>query len=103
MADHADPNPVGWGSKKFRVNLETVNRQGHLVPNRTQTTGNETVAEADNQKNTRGTWIPDKILNNHAALKHGDTFTASGEIAYKLKATYVTGSVNDVLQIVSES
>ncbi len=101
MADYADASPFGWGSKTFRVNLETVNRRGHIVPSRTVTSGNETVAEADNMKYTHSTFIPDLLINNRV-LRHGDTFTASGTIGYYLKRTYVTGSVDDVLQIVSE-
>ncbi len=102
MADYSDPNPVGWASKTFRVNLETVNRLGHLVPNAIQTRGNETVAEADNMKYTRSTFTPDGLMNNRV-FRHGDTFTVSGPTAHYLKTTYVLGSVDDLLQIVSES
>lgn len=100
MASYADPQPVGYYSVVFRVNLETVNRQGHLVPSNTQPIGNETVAEANNFKNTRSTWAPAMLLGNRV-LKHGDTFTASGSQAKYLKDLYVKGSVDDMLQVVS--
>jgi hypothetical protein len=102
MANYSDPQPVGYCKKTFRVNLETVNRQGHLVPNRTIVGSGESVAEADNQKTTRSTWLPDLLNNNHP-LKHGDTFDVSGIRAYKLKSLYVTGSPDDLLILVSES
>lgn len=91
----------------FRVNLETVNRQGFLQPSRTTLEGNETVSEADNMKNTRSIWLPGLLLNNHEGigpkgfLKHGDTFTVDGLQAAYLKKTYVTGAADDILQIVS--
>lgn len=99
----------------FEVNLETQNRTGHLVPNRLETAGNENVTEANNQKNTRSVWIPgiNTASNlggrlgpgsgNGSQFKHGDQFTVKGMKAVYLKKTYVTGSVDDVLKIVSES
>lgn len=116
----------------FQVNLETVGTPGWLQPNRTTTDGNETVSEASNMKNTRTIWIPGLMLSNYEGvggvhvdatgnigggpgeqfggnginqgyLHHGQQFTVKGLMAVYLKKTYVTGSVNDVLQIVSES
>jgi hypothetical protein len=91
----------------FRVNLETVNRQGHLVPNRTDTSGNETVSEADQQKNNRSIFIPGLTGGeNHSRYKHNDTFTVKGMKAVYLKKLYVsspTALPSDLLQIVSES
>lgn len=88
----------------FQVNLETLNRQGHLVPNRTGTAGNETVAEADYQKDHRSIYIPGLLGGeNHHRYKHGDQFTVKGMKAVYLKNLYVTGAVDDLLQIVSES
>jgi hypothetical protein len=51
----------------FQVNLETVNRQGHLVPNRTTTTGTETDAEADVQKDNRTIYIPGLLVGENRA------------------------------------
>ena len=87
----------------FRVNLETVDRQGHLVPNRTSTAGNESTSEADNLKNTRSTFIPGLLGAENVKLKHNDTFTVKGMKALYLKNLYVTGASSDLLQIVSES
>lgn len=93
----------------FRVNLETQDRQGFLQPNRTTVDGNETVSEADNVKSTRTIWLPNRLRNNYAGiapnnlLKHGDEFTVSDYDAIYLKNLYVTGSPDDVLQIVSQS
>lgn len=91
----------------FKVNLETQSRQSSLLPNRITLSGNETVTEAVNMKNTRTIYLPGLLNNNHtgttpASLHHGDTFVVSGLQAQYLKRTYVTGSVEDVLQIVSE-
>jgi len=91
----------------FRVNLETVDRQGHLVPNRTTTDGNESTSEADQQKNNRSIFIPGLLAGeNKDRLKHDDTFTVKGAKAVYLKKLYVTSPTalpSDLLQIVSES
>lgn len=99
----------------FQVNLDTQNRQGHLVPNRTETAGNETATEADNQMDTRTVWLPGAQAANNiggstgpvtgggSRFKHGDQFTVKGMKALYLKNLYVTGSIDDVLKIVSES
>lgn len=91
----------------FRVNLETVDRQGHLVPNRTTTSGNETTSEADQQKNNRSIYIPGLTgAENIQRLKHNDTFTVKGAKAVYLKKLHVTSPTalaSDLLQIVSES
>jgi len=92
----------------FRVNLETVNRQGFLQPNRTTLAGNETVSEADNMRITRTIYIPGLLQTNvqglgpKGYLHHGDTFVATDSQAMYLKKTYVLGQADDVLQIVSE-
>lgn len=93
----------------FRVNLETLARQSFVQPSRTTTDGNETVSEADNMKNTRTLFIPGLLRNNYEGvgptgyLHHGDEFTVSGLQAIYLKRTYVLGTSEDVLQIVSTS
>lgn len=87
----------------FQVNLETVDRQGHLVPNRTQAATGETVAEADQMKNTRSIYLPGLLVGeNKHRLKHGDQFTVKGLKAKYLKDLYTTGT-NPVLKVVSES
>ncbi len=114
MAQTTDSQP-NHPTIVFQVNLETVNRTGHLVPNRTEAATGETVAEADNMKNTRTLWLPGinaasniggrsgPGAGNGSNFKHGDQFTVKGMKAVYLKNLYVTGSVDDVLQIVSES
>jgi hypothetical protein len=93
----------------FKVNLETIGRTGFLQPNKTTISGNETVSEADNMRNTRSIFLPNLLRGNiegigpKGYLHHGDTFTATGYNAIYLKKTYVTGSLDDVLQIVSEN
>lgn len=93
----------------FRVNLETVNRQGFLQPNRTTLDGNETVSEADNQKNARSIYLPGLLLQNtmgiapSGLLRHGDEFTATGMQAVYLKREYAQGNPDDVLVVVSEA
>lgn len=93
----------------FRVNLETVNRQGFLQPNRTTLEGNETVSEADNQRNARSIYIPGLLLANYAGLtpngilRHGDEFTVEGMQAVYLKKEYAQGNPDDVLVVVSEA
>lgn len=86
----------------FQVNLETVNRQGHLVPNQTQLEGNQTSAEADDQKNHRSTYIPGLLGGENRTFKHGETFTAYGQNALYLKKLYVSdpASPSDLLAIV---
>jgi hypothetical protein len=89
----------------FQVNLETQNRYGHLVPNSTTLTGNQTVSEADQLRNTRSTYIPGLTGAENLLYKHGDTFTVKGQKATYLKKTHVSSpaSPNDLLSIVSES
>lgn len=87
----------------FSVNTETVNRQGHLVPNRTETTGNETRSEADDKKFTRTvSMLPGLLVagmpNN---LHHGETFVAYGAQAQYLKDLYCLGNADDLLTVVS--
>lgn len=89
----------------FQVNLETQNRNGHLVPNNIALVGNETVTEADQMKNTRTTYIPGLTGAENRLYKHGDQFTVKGQKATYLKKTYVSSpaSPSDLLSIVSES
>ncbi len=114
----------------FQVNLETVNRQGQLVPQRTYLAGNETVAEADYVKQTRSLFIPNMvpdgedpvhtsgsaniggiggIINNAnrptGYLQHGDQFTVNGMAALNLLNQYVSTppSPSDLLIVVSRA
>ncbi len=75
----------------FRVNLETLNRQGHLIPDMYQSDPAQGKLEGDNQKFTRSTWIPGMLNGENRALKHGDEFTAYGNKAIYLKNTYTLG------------
>ena len=95
----ANPKPA----ITFRVNTETLNRQGHLVPNRVEASGNETVSEADNQKNTRSiAMIPGLLMANMpTGYKHGDTFTLYGKQAFYIKDTYCLGNADDLLAVVT--
>jgi hypothetical protein len=115
VASDATDSQVSYPTITFRVNLETLNRQGHLVPNRTVTTGNETVSEADNMKNNRTIYIPGLLvgenktglggINQDVYLHHNDEFTVKGEKATYLKNLYVStpAATDDLLVIVSES
>jgi hypothetical protein len=85
----------------FQVNLETLNRQGHLVPNSRVLVGNQTVTEADDQKFRRSTWTPGLLGGENLKLKHGDQFTVKGLKALYLKNLYVTGSTDDLLKVVA--
>jgi len=92
----------------FQVNLETLDGLNSSLPNRFVTSGNETSSEAANVNSTRTIYLPGLIGNVEGIgpsgfLKHGDTFTVKGQKATYLKNTYVLGSPNDVLQIVSET
>ena len=103
----------------FQVNLQTVGYPtGWEQPNRTTTSGNETVSEAANMAATRGLWLPSLLGANHAGvgpsqsdpnlsgyLKHGSQFTVTGYRALYLKKTYVStpAAPTDVLQIVSQN
>jgi len=95
----ANPKPA----ITFRVNTETLNRQGHLVPNRVEASGNETVAEADNQKYTRSiAMIPGLLMANMpTGYKHGETFTLYGQQAFYMKETHCKGLADDLLVVVS--
>ena len=85
----------------FRVNTETLNRQGHLVPNRTEITGNETRSEADDQKYRRSIFIPGlTAAENVQRIGHEDTFVAYGQKAFYLKDLYCKGNVDDLLTVV---
>jgi len=94
-------NPT-WPVYTFRVNLQTLQRYGWSLPNRTQLAGNETSSEADNQIMTRSTWIPSLFPGvEHIAHKDSYTFTAYGAKAQYLKNMYVKGQPDDILQLVS--
>lgn len=95
----ANPKPA----ITFSVNTETLNRQGHLVPNRLEASGGETVAEADNQKYTRSiAMIPGLLMANMpTGYKHGDTFTVYGQQAFYLKNLHATGLPDALLTVVS--
>jgi hypothetical protein len=67
----------------FQVNLATVN-----LLNSKQPYGSD---NGSNFPTTRSTWFPNSLLNNRA-LKHGDTFTASGSDAIYLKNNFTTGT-----------
>lgn len=87
----------------FRVNTETVNRQGHLVPNRLEAAGNETRSEADDQKFRRTiAMIPGLTMGNMPNNYHHDeTFTLYGKEALYMKELYVKGNADDMLTVVS--
>lgn len=86
----------------FRINLQTLQRYSWSLPNRTTLDGNETVSEADNQKAARSTWLCNLAPGcNFIVNEHDGTFTAYGQQAHYLKTLYVTGSSEDVLQLVS--
>lgn len=92
----------------FQVNLPTVDGIDSAAPNRMTVSGNESTSEAENQVSSRTIYLPGLIGNIEGIgpsgfLKHGDTFTVKGQKATYLKNTYVLGSANDVLVIVSES
>lgn len=89
----------------FQVNLETQNRYGHLVPNNTDLTGNQTVSEADQMRNTRSTYIPGLLGAENRLYKHGDQFTVKGQKATYLKKLHVSSpaATSDLLSIISES
>ena len=95
----ANPKPA----ITFKVNTETLNRQGHLVPNRLETSGNETVSEADDQKFRRTiAMIPGLLMANMpTGYHHGETFVVYGQQAFYLKNTYVKGNADDLLSVVS--
>lgn len=102
MAQTSDSQPA-HPTIVFRVNLETLNRNGWLPPNRTSTTGDETIAEADSQKNARSTFIPGLTGGENRIYSHNEQFTVKGAKAAYLKRLHVTGSVDDLLVVVSES
>ena len=66
----------------FEVNLETLNNLGHKPPYNS--------TEGTNFKQTRSTFFPDFLRDNHT-LKHGDRITVSGERAVYLKNNFTTG------------
>ncbi len=89
----------------FQVNTETLNRQGGILPNNIQLNGNETVSEADEQKNTRSiAFIPGANAGmNVTGYSHGQTFTLYGNDALYIKRLYCLGTVDSLLSVVTES
>lgn len=87
----------------FMVNTETVNRQGHLVPNRVEASGNESRSEADDQKYRRTiAMLPGLLMANMPTnYHHGETFTLYGQQALYMKNLYANGNVGDLLSVVS--
>lgn len=83
----------------FCVNLETLQRLSWSLPNRTQTSGNETVAEADYLKFTRSTFLE----GSNIVKKHGNQFTMYGLEAQVVKDRYISNppSPDDVLYLCS--
>lgn len=66
----------------FQVNLTTVDNLSDRQPY------NQT--EGTNFVNTRSTWFPDFLRDNHA-LKHGDRITVSGKSALYLLNNFTSG------------
>lgn len=66
----------------FEVDLETLNRHSHVLPN-------VSTDALDNFRNTRVTWFPNRLLGNYK-LKHGDTITVEG-----LSAVYLRDNFSD--------
>lgn len=95
----ANPKPA----VTFRVNTETLNRQGHIVPNRTQTSDNELISEADNQKFCHTiAMVPGLLMGGMpTGYHHGDTFVVYGKQAQYLKDTYCKGTPNDMLVVIT--
>lgn len=86
----------------FRINMETLNRQGHLVPNRTEVAGNETRSEADDKKFLREVFLPGLIPGTNVQRKsHGSEFKLYGQEAYYMKDLYCVGKPDDLLSVVS--
>lgn len=87
----------------FSVNVETLNRQGHLVPSSVQLNGNETISEADQQKyNHTIAMIPGLGMGNMPnGYHHGDTFTLYGNQALYMKNLHATGLPDALLVVVS--
>lgn len=68
----------------FRVNLETTN----LLDSKNPYSSND--PQGANFKLTRSTWFPD-FLRDNRALKHGATFTVTGEQALYLLNNFTFG------------
>jgi len=79
----------------FRVNLVTQNRLSTVAPT-------ATLAEAENFKNTRSSYINVFNIGGNVQMAHDGTFTVSGEKAAYLKRTFVSSpaSPEDLLVIV---
>ena len=85
----------------FTVNLELMSTEqigpdtnainpGMLHPSRHQNDQDNARTEQSNFKNTRSTWKPGLIIDNRA-LKHGDTFTVTGQKGLYLRDMYGIG------------
>ena len=116
MTQTTDSNPRPMYT--FQVNLETVNRTGSALPNRTSTMGNETVSEANEQKYQRTIFLPNVtgggFVYRHQTFPadkaagqgyyhHGDQVVAYGKAGMYLKNTYTSTppAIDDVLILVS--
>ncbi len=86
----------------FTVNLELLNEEqigpntnaistGILHPSRHQDDQDNALVEKSNFKNTRSTWIPGKLAGENRVLKHGDTFTLTGQKALYIRDLYGIG------------
>jgi hypothetical protein len=95
MADVAHP------SFTFLVNLELLSTEqigpstnainpAMLHPTRHQDDQDNAVVEKSNFRTTRSTWNPG-ILGLNRVLKHGDTFTVTGQKAIYLRDMYAVG------------
>lgn len=90
-----------WPVYTFRINLATPEVQSHLQPVGIQPVGNETASEESNLAFTRSTWLATLLPGCSINELENYTFTAYGMKAKYLKDTYVTGSPDDVLILVS--
>jgi hypothetical protein len=87
----------------FRANTETLDRQGHLVPNRTTLSGGETISEADEQKfNRTVAFVPGVNAGmNVTGYHHGEEFTLYGNNALYFKNLHCPGNADDLFVVVS--
>jgi hypothetical protein len=96
----ANPKPA----YTFRINTPTLRYYDWAQPNRRYLAGNETVAEVDEQRSLRTTWLPGAHAGcpNIQRLHDGDTFVAYGADGLYLKNLYCHGNpLQDELILVS--
>lgn len=95
MADVSHPsftftvNLELFGTEQIGPNTNSVNPT-MLHPSRYQSDQDNAQTEQSNFKNTRSTWNPGYILANRV-LKHGDTFTVTGQKGLYLRDMYGIG------------